>query len=116
MTLQSEIQNMSAQAETNMDTLKQLRASNIRLEAQIIELRESDQTKIKTQSKQWEQTIEDLTQELKEAQTAIVEKENVYQKVERELRLKLHEVEDAHTAKSSLLRRIEDLNHEVRQL
>ena len=31
-----------------MDTLKQLRASNIRLEAQIIELRESDQTKIKT--------------------------------------------------------------------
>ena len=50
-----------------MDTLKQLRASNIRLEAQIIELRESDQTKIKTQSKQWEQTIEDLTQELKEA-------------------------------------------------
>ena len=31
-----------------MDTLKQLRACNIRLEAQIIELRESDQTKIKT--------------------------------------------------------------------
>lgn len=59
-------------------------------------------------------TIEDLTKELKFAQANIVEKENIYQKVERELRVKLHEVEDAHTAKSTLLRRIEDLNHEVR--
>ena len=36
--------------------------------------------------------------------------------MERELRNKLHEVEDATGQKSGLLRRIEDLNHEVRQL
>ena len=43
-----------------------------------------------------------------------MEKETIFQKVERELRAKLHEVDDAHTTKSTLLRRIEDLNHEVR--
>ena len=104
------------QAETDMDTLKQLKACNLRLEGQLVEIRDADESKVKTQTKQWEATIEDLNKDLKDAKATIVEKETVFQKVERELRLKLHEVEDAHTAKSTLLRRIEDLNHEVRQL
>ena len=104
------------QAETDMDTLKQLKACNLRLESQLVELRDSDETKVKTQTKQWEATIDDITKDLQDAKATIVEKDNVFQKVERELRIKLHEVEDAHTAKSDLLRRIEDLNHEVRQL
>ena len=60
--------------------------------------------------------MQDLTKDLKEAQATIVEKDTIFQKVERELRNKLHEVEDATGQKSGLLRRIEDLNHEVRQL
>ena len=99
-----------------MDTLKQLKACNIRLEGQLVEIRGSDDMKVKTKTKQWEATIEDLHKDLQDAQATIAEKDNVFHKVERELRLKLHEVEDAHTAKSTLLRRIEDLNHEVRQL
>ena len=78
----------------NMDTLKQLRAHNLKLESQMIEMRDNDDSKAKTQSKQWEMTITDLTKDLKEAQTTIVEKDTVFQKVERELRNKLHQVED----------------------
>ena len=55
-----------------------------------------------------------MNKELSQAKASIVEKETIFQKVERELRAKLHEVDDAHTTKSTLLRRIEDLNHEVR--
>ena len=112
--LQGEIMSLSMQAETDMDTLKQLKACNLRLEGQLVEIRDSDDVKVKTQAKQWEATIDDLSKDLQDAKATIIEKENVFQKVERELRLKLHEVEDAHTAKSTLLRRIEDLNHEVR--
>lgn len=78
----------------NMDTLKQLRAHNLKLESQMIEMRDNDDSKAKTQTKQWEMTITDLTKDLKEAQTTIVEKDTVFQKVERELRNKLHQVED----------------------
>lgn len=81
----------------------------------MVEIRDSDDTKIKTQSKQWEMTITDLTRDLRDAQAVIVEKDTVYQKVERELRNKLHEVENANSQKSTLLRRIEDANHEIRQ-
>ena len=56
----------------HMDTLKQLRAQNLKLEAQLIEIKDSDQAKIKTQSKQWEMTIEDLSRDLKEAQNTLV--------------------------------------------
>ena len=114
--LQDEIKGLSMQAETDMDTLKQLKACNLRLEGQIVELRDSDDTKVKNQTKQWEATIDDLNKDLQDAKATIQEKESIFQKVERELRLKLNEVEDAHTAKTTLLRRIEDLNHEVRQL
>ena len=114
--LQDEIKGLSMQAETYMDTLKQLKACNLRLEGQIFELRDSDDTKVKNQTKQWEATIDDLNKDLKDAKATIREKESIFQKVERELRLKLNEVEDAHTAKTTLLRRIEDLNHEIRQL
>ena len=56
----------------HMDTLKQLRAQNLKLEAQLIEIKDSDQAKVKTQSKQWEMTIEDLSRDLKEAQNTLV--------------------------------------------
>ena len=74
----------------NMDTLKQLRAHNLKLESQMIEMRDNDDSKVKNQTKQWEMTITDLTKDLKEAQTTIAEKDTVFQKVERELRNKLH--------------------------
>ena len=45
-----------------------------------------------------------------------LDKEHVFQKVERELRVKLHEVEDSNQHKSSLLRRVEELNSEVKHL
>ena len=112
--LQDEIKTLSVQANTNMDILKQLRADNLRLESQLVELRNSDDTKAKTQTKQWEMTVGDLTKDLKDAQATIVERDTVFQKVERELRLKLHEVEDAHSTKSGMLRRIEDLSPETR--
>ena len=52
--LQSEIKILSEQAEMNMDTLKQLRAQNLQLEAQIVDMRDSDEQKGITQNKQWE--------------------------------------------------------------
>lgn len=36
------------QAESNMDTLKQLKACNLRLEGQLVELRDADDSKVKT--------------------------------------------------------------------
>lgn len=39
------------QAETDMDTLKSLKACNLRLESQLVDMRDSDDTKVKTQSK-----------------------------------------------------------------
>jgi len=45
--LQDEIKNLSGQAEMNMDTLKQLRAHNLKLESQIIEMRDNDDSKVK---------------------------------------------------------------------
>ena len=66
------------QAESNMDTLKQLKACNLRLEAQLVELRDADDSKVKNQTKQWETTIEDLTKDLKDAKATILEKENVF--------------------------------------
>jgi len=35
----------------NMDTLKQLKARNLQLEAQLVEIRDSDEMKAKTQHK-----------------------------------------------------------------
>ena len=46
--LQDEIKGLSMQAESNMDTLKQLKASNMRLEGQLVELRDADDSKVKT--------------------------------------------------------------------
>jgi len=44
-----------------------MRAQNIKLEAQIIEKRDTDESKGKSQRKQWEMTVDDLTRDLKEA-------------------------------------------------
>ena len=69
--LQDEIKGLSMQAETDMDTLKQLKACNLRLEGQIVELRDSDDTKVKNQTKQWEATIDDLNKDLQDAKATI---------------------------------------------
>ena len=45
-----------------------------------------------------------------------MEKQSAHDRVEKELRTKLSEVEEVNGQKSNLLRRIEDLNHEVRSL
>ena len=50
----------------------------MRLEAQLVELRDADDSKVKNQTKQWEATIEDLTKDLKDAKATILEKENVF--------------------------------------
>jgi len=50
-----------------METLKQLRAHNLKLEAQLIEVQGSDEAKMRTQAKQWESTIEDLSKDLRDA-------------------------------------------------
>ena len=70
--LQGEIKTLSEQAETNLETLKQLRAQNLKLEAQIIESRDCDEKKVQSHRMQWEMTMEDLNRELKEAQATIV--------------------------------------------
>ena len=62
----------------NMETLKQLRNQNLQLESQLVEMRDSDEQKTRTKTKQWERTIEDLTRDLKEARATIVEKDNVF--------------------------------------
>ena len=46
--LQDEIKGLSMQAESNMDTLKQLKACNMRLEGQLVEMRDADDSKVKT--------------------------------------------------------------------
>ena len=61
-----------------METLKQLRNQNLQLESQLVEMRDSDEQKTRTKTKQWERTIEDLTRDLKEARATIVEKDNVF--------------------------------------
>ena len=40
------MKNLTAQAETNMDTLKRLKAENVRLEGQLIEQRDGDDAKV----------------------------------------------------------------------
>lgn len=46
------------------------------------------------QAKDWEQTIGDLTKELKYVQGELTEKEGIFQRVEQELRNKLHSLEE----------------------
>ena len=72
------MKNLTAQAETNMDTLKRLKAENVRLEGQLIEQRDGDDAKVKTHAKQWESTVEDLTKELKDARATIVERDTIF--------------------------------------
>lgn len=55
-----------------------MRAHNVQLEAQIMENRDQDEQKGKSQTRQWEQTFEDLTKELKGAQATIVEKSTLF--------------------------------------
>ena len=43
-----------------------------------MEIRDSDDSKVKTQTKQWEQTVEDLSKDLKHAHATIVEKETIF--------------------------------------
>lgn len=62
----------------DLETLKQLRTQNLKLEGQIIETRDGDENKVQSHRKQWEMTIDDLTRDLREAQAAIVQKETIF--------------------------------------
>ena len=63
-----------------------------------------------------ESTIDDLTRELGLVRDELTEQKDTHLRVEKELHSKLAEVDETHGQKSNLLRRIEDLNHEVRSL
>lgn len=79
-------------------------------------IKAEEESKNKNQAMKLESTVEDLTKELKEVREMLVDKQNMHARVEKELRTKLSEVEEAHGQKSNLLRRIEDLNFEVRSM
>ena len=114
--LQSEIKSLSDQAEMQTETIKSLRAQNVKLEADMAGMKVEEDCKNKNQSMKLESTVEDLTKELKFLREELMEKQSAHSRVEKELRSKLSEVEEANSQKSNLLRRIEDLNHEVRSL
>ena len=80
------------------------------------EINNEGEFKSTSKTKQLESTIEDLTRELKSVKDELVDKEQSHTRVEKDLRTKLMEIDEAHGQKSNLLRRIEDLNHEVRTL
>lgn len=72
--------------------------------------------RIERQAKDWEQTIGDLTKELKYVQGELTEKESIFQRVEQELRSKLHSLEEVTHERSQLRNRIEDLQTELKHL
>ena len=69
------------------------------------------------QARDWENTCEDLAKELKHTQGELTQKEMVFQRVEQELRQKLNQMGDVkNDEKCELVRRLEDLQGEVRHL
>ena len=78
--------------------------------------RNDEEYKTNSSTKQLESTIDDLKAEVKQLQVELGERHQTQASVEKELRAKNSEIEEAKDKKSSLLRRIEDLNHEVRNL
>ena len=93
--------------------LREQRDSNA---SEIEKVKELDKTRISTEKSRWEATIEDLSKELNIVQGEMTQKQTIHMQVERELRAKLLEVDDQAQHKSSLLRRIEELNTEVKTL
>ena len=84
--------------------------------SEIEKVKELEKTRISTEKSRWEATIEDLSKELNIVQGEMTQKQTIHMQVERELRAKLLEVDDQAQHKSSLLRRIEELNTEVKTL
>lgn len=64
----------------------------------------------------WEETVAELTRELESAKTQVKQRQEMYYKMEEELRKKAEGAEGEGREKSKLEQRIEDLNHEVRTL
>jgi len=93
--------------------LREQRDSNA---SEIEKVKELEKTRISTEKSRWEATIEDLSKELNIVQGEMTQKQTIHMQVERELRAKLLEVDDQAQHKSSLLRRIEELNTEVKTL
>ena len=62
---------------------------------------------------EWEASVESLKGALQQTRGELTEKELVFQRVERDLKRKLEEVEQSREQKTGLMRRVEDLNSEV---
>lgn len=62
---------------------------------------------------EWEASVENLKGALQQTRGELTEKELVFQRVERDLKRKLEEVEQSREQKTGLMRRVEDLNSEV---
>ena len=73
---------------------------------------------MESKQRDWENTIGDLTRELKYVQGELSEKEGIFSRVrvEQELRQKLQSLDIVHVEKTELHRRIEDLSSEVHHL
>ncbi len=79
-------------------------------------MQNEEQRRSDKQQRDWDQTIGDLTKELKYVQGELSEKENIFHKVEQELRHKLQNLDTVTVEKSDLHRRLDDLTSELQNL
>ena len=62
-------------------------------------------------NKKYDETVNDLTSELKYVQNQLNEKEVLLKKADQQLQTKRNESEQQREQNDSLIRRVEDLNH-----
>lgn len=64
----------------------------------------------------WEETVADLTRELESAKNQVKQRQDMFYKMEEELKKKAEGAEGETRERSKLEKRVEDLSYEVRTL
>ncbi|CDW83113.1 UNKNOWN [Stylonychia lemnae] len=95
---------------------REIRHKFQQVQTELNQVQTLQQDRIDKQSKEWEYTIGDLTRELKYVQGELTEKENIFQRVEQELKNKLMCLEEVTSEKIDLRKRIDDLQSELRHI
>ena len=65
---------------------KEMRLKMQQLQQEVLRVQETEQRRVESKQRDWENTIGDLTRELKYTQGELIEKEGIFSRVEQELR------------------------------
>ena len=76
------MKDLTAYTQQENDTVKNIRANNSQLESQIIELKDKNVSLERNMNKKYDETVNDLTSELKYVQNQLNEKEILLKKAD----------------------------------